>query len=115
MKTIEIKTTITRDVRHGTGLASKRVDIFEVDCVAVIEYSFDGSWLDWNPIAFRFETLRGDAHETLGPDDNFFPALEAALDREWIEQRIAEEDEEYAAACAKERKAEQALYRARAL
>lgn len=115
MKQIEIGTTITRCKRFGSGLASKRVDIFEVDCIAIIEYSFDGSRLDWNPMAFRFETLRGDAHVTLDRDDVFFDALESALDHEWIKQRIYEEDQEYAAACAAEDAERRADYRRQAL
>lgn len=115
MKTIEIETTITRCKRFGTGLASKRVDIFEVDCIAIIDYSFDGSKIEWNVMAFRFEEFRGNAHVTLDRDDVFFDALEAALDHEWIEQRICDEDQEYADACVKEREAERADYRARAI
>lgn len=115
MKTIEILDTITRCHRIGSGLAQKRIDIFECDAVAIIDYDFDGSKLDWNVMAFRFEELRGNAHVTLDRDDVFFAALEAALDHEFIEQRIFEEDHEYAAACADEREAERADYRRQAL
>ena len=112
---IEIDTTITREVRRGTGLAAQRIDIFEVDCVAVIEYEFEGSRLDWRPIAFRFETRSGNAWETLEPADVFFPALAAALDGDVVTDEIWNKDEDYAAACAAERKADRTDYRVRAL
>lgn len=114
-RTIEIPMTITRCKRFGTGLASKRVDIFEVDAVAIVEYSFDGSRLDWVPMAFRFEALRDTATETLDRDDPFFAALEAALDMDFVAERIFDADQEYQAACADEREAEKADYRRSAL